>query len=199
MSPARAIALASTVALLGACHDPAGDVTVSWLRADVAGAVEDTYEGTGDFYVGAGAEGIRKQFGIASKGVGAAAGNSLLLYRPGAGRPAVGSYVLAPLGPRHPPQGCTAYYSRRANGRVESFTARAGRVDITKSSDDRVEGTFWFAGPRYCSDLLVNRFHGDEWRFCNGTNTIDLSQPQVEVRGSLAAVRWTSAGVVEHE
>jgi hypothetical protein len=187
------------VALLGACHDPAGDVTVSWLRADVAGAVEDRYEGTGNFWFGAGHDGIPVQFGISSKGVGAAAGSSMGLYRPGAGRPAVGSYVLAPLGDGYPPRGFTAYYGRRANGRIESFTARAGRVDITKSSDDRIEGAFWFAGPRYCSSLLVDWFDDEEERFCIGPNTIDLSQPQVEVTGSFSAVPWDPAGVVEHE
>jgi hypothetical protein len=149
------VALLTVTLLASACgSDPTGDARASYFAANLSGAVEAEYEGTGEFHTGTpGAN--QKQFQITSTGTGAMSDQSFALTRWDGGRLAKGTYPLRLVdlsgyergGTQ--PQGITFQYFR--NGpMVEQFVAESGHLEITESSRKHVEGRFTFTGFRYC-------------------------------------------------
>lgn len=183
-SDGRAALLVLSATVLGTCKEPAESVDASWLRAEVQGAVETVYEGSGYFRTGSDPR-VSVKFTLNSDGVGPHAGQWLMLYRPGHGRPGEGAYALAPVEAEDgSPRGFTAYYGRTADDKAEAYTAVSGEVSISESSDNRVEGSFRFAAVRYC----WSRTDGSPEGWCTSPNIITPGQPEVEVTGSFLAV-----------
>jgi hypothetical protein len=182
--PGTAVWLLLPLPLLAGCHNATAP-NGGWLRASVMDVADTTvrtdYQGTGDFHVGKDpAWGVSVAFQLSSRGTGASAGQTLLLARPGAGRPAPGRYMLAPLTENDGTfSGFTAYYV----GGAESFTTLSGEVDIEQSSDGLVAGTFHITAVQCCRSDPADMAH--DW--CVGPNTITPGAKQVEITGSFAA------------
>lgn len=188
---ARTVGLAMIPLVVGACENPAGSEDSGWVRATIADVTEVQFEGTGWFFENPAIdEPIRLplRFTISSEATGASINQTLLIFRPGAGIPAVGAYTLRPLEEKDGMlQGFTAYYGRHGDGQSENFTALSGQLEITKSSGDRIEGTFRYTGSLYC--WLPNGpavdYDADHW-FCGDPNTVDPAARRVEVTGSFS-------------
>ncbi|GBD32533.1 hypothetical protein HRbin33_01503 [bacterium HR33] len=183
------------VLLVPACQAPTAGLDSSWFRAQIRGAVQTEYEGTGWFNVGSDPRrGISVQFTLYSSGVGTYTGQRFQLYSPGKGRPGQGIYGLAPLEVKDGSlQGFTAYYHRVAGERSESYTAVSGRVNVAKSSGNRVEGDFDFTGVLYCWSNTSGTPEG----WCTSPNTITPGAPQIQVTGSFSVVAFRPGAIVE--
>lgn len=190
----RAVVLVVIPAASSACQ-AVDIVDASWFRAQIRGAVEGAYEGTGDFHVGSDPRvGISVKFTLNSDGVGAHAGQRFMLYRPGEGRPGKGVYSFAPLAVEDgSPRGFTAYYFRTADGEFQAYTATSGEVRITESSERRLAGDFRFTGALYCRAATT----GNPEQWCTDPNTITPGAPELEVTASFLAVPFRPGPIVE--
>lgn len=111
------------------------------------------------------------------------------LYRRGADRPREGTYPIVLDYFMDPGvQGFNAIYSRgytpqgETNEWSESYIAQSGEVAITRSSTDRVEGTFTMTGFRYCA-------HQDNMHIgpcMNPRGEVIPGAPTIEVSGSFS-------------
>ena len=171
------------------CSDPAARNDPSWLRASIAGSIDTSYEGTGDFYAGAdAAAGVAARFGLNSDGVGASKYESVGFLRWGAGRPRQGIYPLGPLDQSDSEaRGFTALYIRRGLELTEYFAADSGQVEINSSSKDRVRGTFRFVAFRYCAINITGDAIG-----CGKPWEPTADAPRIEVSGSFDAAPFDS-------
>ena len=173
------------VLLLTACGggEPLGSES-SFLRAEVSGAVQAKYVGTGEFWTGGDADlGQPPTFGINSRLSTTGSAEVVSLWTQRQGRPSVGSYEL-----RHPNPAVASWHSfaavyhHRQGGSVESYVAESGTLRITSSSAERVEGTFQFTGIRYCARSATERVGS-----CTPT-VVDPMAPRVSISGSFVAV-----------
>lgn len=185
----RSVLFPSLVLLLASCEatGPAGTAPPSFLRAEITGAVELDYEGSGDFWTGGSSEARQPPtFGINSRGQGSAEGQSFSLWRQSEGRPPRGSYALsAPEYSRERWSDFAAVYHREGEERMEAFVARSGAVHITRSDPDRIEGSFEFSGVRYCARSLSGR----PWMEGSCTpDDVDPGAPALRISGSFVAV-----------
>lgn len=135
--------------LAAGCSSAAGTAEPSWVRAEIVSPADrHSYEGQGKFYVVA--EGARREFGMFSVGPNATNVFSILLR--GGTRPPVGDYPLALLDQSDiTSKGATAWYTRAEGGRTETFAAISGVLRVTRSTPDRVSGTFQLVGARFCA------------------------------------------------
>lgn len=200
--PRRCFATAATAviaipALFSACDQPTDSRDGSWLRAQVRGAVDATYEGTGYFHIGSDPRvGVSVKFTLNSDAVGEHAGQQFMLYRPGKGRPSKGVFPLGPLETESgSPEGFTAYYSRVVDGQYQAYTTRSGEVNVTESSGSRVEGSFRLIGVLYCRGSTSGVPDSDWW--CTGPNTLTPGAPEIEITGSFLAVPSRPGPIVE--
>ena len=94
-----------------------------------------------------------RTFVLTSSGTGSATGQSFVLRRrQEAETPGTGEYPIATPGAAGAPADAfEVVYSRAASGGHESFVAQSGAVVITRSSPDRVEGTFRFSAAPSCA------------------------------------------------
>lgn len=123
----------------------------SWMKAVIQGSSAVTYQGTGSY----GMDYMPRTFVLTSSGTGSATGQSFVLRRrQEAETPGTGDYPIATPGA----VGASAdafevVYSRIDRGGHESFVAQSGAVVITRSSPDRVEGTFRFSAVPSCARI----------------------------------------------
>lgn len=189
----RFLGMALIPALGGACRDP-GPIPDGWLMADIAGAVQTEYSGSGHFNVGSGPPGdVSVKFELTSDGTGASIGQSFGLNRRGAGRPGTGRYTLAPLERDEDGNlvGFTALYYQTVDSVSEGYTARSGAVEIARSSGDVVEGAFRFSG------VLYTYWRPPDSLWDVGPNTIAPGAPTIEVTGSFGAVPLDGLPVID--
>jgi hypothetical protein len=172
-----------TLLLIGCEAEPPTGSNASFLRAEVTGAVQASYSGTGEFWMGGSAAlQVPTTFGINSRLNVSASGETVSLWVLQDGRPAVGEYQLRlPDYSENQWQSFAAVYHHRQGGSMESFVAESGIVRITASSADRVEGTFQFTGVRYCAASAADRVGS-----CRPTE-VDPSAPRNSVSGSFVA------------
>ena len=165
---------------------PTEQSAASWLRASFSGAVDQVYEGTGTFHTGSNPhQGISIKWSLHSEGTGAASGRTLMLYRQGHGRPERGTYTLGLVDQSDgKARGFTAFYMQVRGDTAEAFAARSGIVEITKSTKDRVEGTFHFTGVRYSARTVRGTPGGQ----ISGDPT-NPTGPTIEVSGEFSASR----------
>ena len=189
----EALRLLVLALLIAGCSGDPTESDAGFLRANVSGAVDEVYEGTGEFHTGTPGP-DRQQFQISSYRGGGEAEPSFALTRWDGGRLAVGSYPLSLVdlvqtrdGPR--PAGITFQYFRRVGEYDELFVAESGEVVITRSPPGRVEGTFSFSGMRYCRRQAdrVYPLEPPEGPCRLDTGPIP-DAPRISVTGSFAAI-----------
>lgn len=172
------------------CSDPVGDTETGWLRADIHGTIEQTFEGTGFFSerdrddVPIGVTG--RNFSLHARGTGLAEGGFVIFTRPGNQRPEAGQYDLAPL---HyvdgELQGFTAFFDQPdPDGGLMRFATHLGEITIDESSSNRVRGTFRLVALLYCS-MTANQLGGIDSDFeCPGPyDPLDTNAPSIDVTG----------------
>jgi hypothetical protein len=177
------VALLGALALLGCdgSQVTAGE-QASWFRATVTGGVEASYEGRGFFDVWKNeSEGGTTQFVVLSRTSDDS--QNFTLYDINGGRPARGTYAIGLDGRFR-----VVYVTREAN-RVQYFVAHSGKVEITSSSKDRLEGTFHFQGFRYCAGQRVGNQPTEGP--CSIPKAVIPDAPTIGVSGSFAAIQTT--------
>ncbi|HEY0022372.1 MAG TPA: hypothetical protein VGB24_05660 [Longimicrobium sp.] len=184
MNRIHRLGMVAALYVLASCGDPVGSGEPGWLRASLSGAVSGSYQGTGDFLDQANREvGPRRMFSVVSTTAGPNP-ESFSFYRQNGNRPAVGTYQLELVDQSDfKAVGFFAFYTRATSDRVESFVAQSGEVVITRSTSNRVEGTFRFVGFRYCA--IPRTGNGQEGP-CSPPATALVGAPTVEVSGSFS-------------
>lgn len=180
-----AAGLAALAALPACDSNPVGGTGADepTFSASVQGGVQTAYQGRGYFALFTPTAGTPRPATftlfsadprLASREV-----QSFTLTRMGAEIPAVGRYPLGAQGAG----AFEAHYHRAAGSTGESYTAREGEVEITRSSPERVEGKFRFLGVRSCTGKASQMV-------CqlSPASAADASAPTVEVSGTFAAV-----------
>jgi hypothetical protein len=188
------IPLLTATVLTSACgSDPIGGARAPYFAANLSGAVEAEYEGTGEFHTGTPGPN-QKQFQITSTGTGAMSNQSFALTRWDGGRLAKGTYPLRLVdlsgyergGTR--PQGITFQYFREGP-MVEQFVAESGHLEITESSRSRIEGRFTFTGFRYClREAVRSNPPVPPVGPCTPATPSLVDAPRITVTGSFVAV-----------
>lgn len=173
------------LALTSCDTGPTVPADASWLRASLSGPADPLFEGTGAFDTGSDPRrGVSIKWTLNSEGTSAAPGRTLMLYRQGDGRPERGTYTLGLVDQSNgKARGFTAFYMQIRGDTAEAFAARSGVVEITRSTTDRVEGTFRFTGVRYSARSTGGR--GGE---VSGDPT-NPTGPTIEVSGEFSASR----------
>jgi hypothetical protein len=183
-------------AILTSCvrGDPTGGSRPSWLRASVEGALTTVYEGNGTFQDGRDPD-AGATFVIYSEGTGERRGQSLMLYRRGAGQPKPGRYELEIVDPAQPTsRGFTAFFRRVVGDTSEAYAARAGEIVITASDQDRIQGTFRFTAFRYNQRNVGGSPGG---RSSGSPGNPAPNAPTIEVAGSFHAAPATDEEVFD--
>ena len=175
------------VAVIAACDStgstgPQSDN--SYLRASINGALNTSYEGSGQFWLGTGTHRPTQPstFSLFSAGHGASTNQTFLLFRPGAELPKAGTYTLGVAG-----AGFQAHFSRTADQgqTLEAFAASSGELKITRSSPERLEGHFRMTGFQFCHrDRAGSRPN----LTCVVPTSVDPDAPTITVEGSFSAV-----------
>lgn len=129
------------------------------------------------------------RFQLVSKGLGRSAGQSISLYRYGAGLPSVGSYQLAPVDREHP-VGFVAYYHTRTSSTLDSYVSLSGTVTVTAASSDRVYGTLKLTVAQYCSTGT------DTSSWCLLPTQVDATHT-IEIVGTFVATPHLESGGIE--
>lgn len=147
----------SLLLLLVSCDSPMKSREPGWMRATISGAAGETYVGSGDFLDQRDREeGPRRMFSVDSKSDPLRT-QDFGFYRYNGNRPRPGRYPLQIVGPFNDHEDVfAAGYSRWVGDVHESYTATGGYVDITYSSEERVEGTFFIIGKRFCANLRID-------------------------------------------
>lgn len=182
--------------VLTACSDPVAGSNPGWLRASLAGTVAGSYVGSGDFLDQTDREeGPRRMFSLYSSTADLTSPQSFGLYRVNGNRPAVGRYELQLVDQSDSDaEGFFAIYSRSTESQVENFVAQSGEVVVTRSSRERLEGTFRFVGFRYCA--LPRLGSGQEGPCVPPAAPVE-GAPTVEVTGSFSAVPFEEGDLLD--
>ncbi|MCA1788841.1 MAG: hypothetical protein LC667_02980 [Thioalkalivibrio sp.] len=199
MRPARLIP-AFCLLLVAACRPEAtGPGGPSWFRASVEGEVMRQFEGTGRFAsepdrTDAGAP---DYFQLSAKGLDSETEEVFHLRWPSGARPGVGTHALVRhADPYGSSAGVTGIYRWSRGDNVtapfggELYVAVSGRVEITTSTTDAVEGTIRFSGVQV-TRMGVGANERDDPR-----QQPDASAPRIEVSGSFRATPWSDNLVV---
>ena len=156
--PKKYLVLVPSFLFLTACEsNPLDGLGPSYMVASFAGAIEQEYQGTGEFHTGTPSQG-KQQFQITSQGTGASANQKFAITRWNGGRLSEGRYSLAlvaPVGERELPEGLTVQFARREGNIEEQFVAESGELEITTSTEKLFTGRFHLTAFRYCSREIV--------------------------------------------
>ncbi|HEY0025805.1 MAG TPA: hypothetical protein VGB24_23150 [Longimicrobium sp.] len=175
---------------LAACEEPDGGP--SYLRASLSGAVAEEYRGNAEWHVGGPGPG-QQSFQMVSVGMATDSdADQFAMTRWDGGRMTEGRYpvALVDLGDQHDYRfikGLTIQYFRQVNGRMEQFVADSGFVEITRSDENEVSGTFTITAFRYC--MRQERTHDEapecarRWQDVEGT-------PRITVTGTFMSTKF---------
>jgi hypothetical protein len=179
----------------GCTEDGTGPGGPSWFRATLDGAVTGQYEGRGEWGPERTEQGAPWYLTIASQEETDGVEQSFVLRWPGRGRPQAGTYSLVHFDDAAgSPHGPVALYRYQAGDNVsqvamvDTYVGLAGTVEITRSTDDVVEGTVQFSGAQVYrsvgADVLRNDPRGQP----------DPAAPRIQVSGSFRVTRWADEG-----
>jgi hypothetical protein len=162
--------------------------TQAAILANVSGAVQSAFVGSGEFRPEEfDSAGRPIEFVIVSRSADPTHPEMLLVYRQGAGRPVRGRYELGvPDSARR--GGFTAVYIRSAEA-YDSYVATGGELMIDRSNADRIVGTFRFTATRFCH--RANGLDGSNaptGSLCR-PDVVAAGDPVVSIEGQLTAVR----------
>lgn len=183
--------------LLAACADGTGAAGPSWFRASLSGEVTDQFEGTGDFSLQRDDDDTPRYFRIYSSGLDPAVRETFHVRWPDDRLPQPGTYALVPHADQHgSSRGVTAVYlwNRGDNvstpARGELYVAASGTVEITRSTDEEIEGTIRFSGVQVTKvgPAFVER---DDPRHQPRSDA-----PRIEVTGTFRVTRFDGERVV---
>lgn len=171
----------------------------SWFRASLSGEVSDDYEGKGDFSFRRDHADSPHYFRIGSKGLNPAISQRFFIRWPNDRRPAPGTYALV----RHldsygSPDGVTAVYVWSRGDNVDApfhgevYVATAGEIEITRSTDEEVEGRITFTGIQVTMNGPTYRLRDDP-RY-----RPDPAAPTIAVTGSFRVTRFDEDKIVVH-
>ena len=169
---------------------------VSQLEANITGNVVWTYHGDAEFRTGRSHFG-GQQFQLNSVHLDPQSKQTFGLQRFD-GSPRVGRYRLAPHDSSLADAGTmTAAYTLYDydNNLFESYTSLSGVLEVTFSSDERVEATFTFTGLRFCASSLVGT--GDDVVGSCSPAILDLDAPRVLIVGSFTATPEKEAEIID--
>lgn len=182
----RGLLLGSVVSSLLGCYDtPIGSQDPGWLRAQLTGAVEEDFAGTGTFWSGADPTAANgRHFSLQSLDE---LGNDILFYRAGHSNIAAGSYDLSLLTVREGGllEGFTASVTRKLGSTYEAYIARSGELQINTVASHRVTGSFTFSAVLYCRS---QQNEADDF-YCVSPNSPDPNAPVLNVSGTFEAVK----------
>lgn len=191
--------LIALLVLAASCsRDGTGAAGPSWFRASVSGEVSSEYEGTGDFgFYREEDGGSRRYFKIASQGSRAEVDENFWLRWPSDQRPRSGTYELVPHANLHgSPRGVTGVYlwgrgdNVTAPSENELYVATGGTIQITRSTEDEVEGTIRFSGVQVGKWVGITTERNDP-RYAPYPDA-----PKIEVNGSFRLKRFDPDDVV---
>jgi hypothetical protein len=190
MNRKLAVYVAAFALPLAACEEPDGGP--SYLRASLSGAVAEEYRGSAEWHVGSPGAG-KQLFQMISAGMATDSNDDqfALTWWDG-GRMTEGRYpvALVDLGDHHDYRlinGLTIQYFRQVNGRAEQFVADSGFVEITRSDENEVSGTFTISAFRYCMMQKRTDYEAPEcalrWQHVEGT-------PRITVTGTFVSTKF---------
>lgn len=185
----------STLLAAGCSGDGTGPGGASFFRASLDGEVTGQYEGGGEWGPQRVEPGAPWYLTIASQEARDGREQRFVLRWPGRGRPPVGAYPLVRFADGSgSPQGAVALYGFQDGDNVsraatyETYVGLSGTVEITRSTDEVIEGTVQFSGAQVYrsvgADVLRNDPRGQP----------DPSAPRVNVSGSFRVTRWADDG-----
>lgn len=179
------VGASAVLILAAACEGPAEPHSPSWLKAVVHTDPTTTINGAGTFHVGrAPRYGADVKFSVAASDNAEGRKEHILLTRPGKGRPPEGTYELGLLQAEDQSlvgfRALYLFWSESEGSRY--YTSTSGRVRITHSSDERVEGEFRFTGRLYCESEPREVWRGYE---CDPQVPLNGFEPLV-VEGSFS-------------
>ena len=197
MKRSTTAALLLAAALSGCRGDGVGPHGPSWFRASLEGEVNAQYEGTGDFsFLRDYAESPR-YFRIYSTGLDTVVRETFHIRWPEARQPAPGTYALVPHTDAFgSTQGVSGVYlwhrgdNVTAPAQSERYVATGGTIEITRSTQEEVEGTIRFSGT-----LVERRGTGAPERL-DPQERPDPAAPKIEVTGSFRLIRFDENAVV---
>lgn len=187
-----------SAALLSAC-DPSSTSPgePSFFLASLDGAVEQTFQGTGDFANLRDDIDQPRRFILFSQSTEPGRRDNIYLIWPRAGRPQPGTYTLVPHSTeRGNPAGIVALYLNAHGNNVDAravdelYVALGGQVTITRSTADVVEGSVVIDGAQ------VSRVVGIDIQRQDPRAHPDPAAPRVQVNGSFRAVFFDESGAV---
>jgi hypothetical protein len=172
------------------------------FEAQLRGAREWSYRGTASFYTGVFEDG-RPQFSFWSNGLDGSAGSYIGFQAVLLGVPPVGTYQIVPQRFERPSEGLFIaaynwwptleqngydYEGAPPGSRVgEAYVARSGSLNITFSSEDRIEGRFRMEVVLFCSFFRLQEGDSDGVGPCVPWEVED-GAPTVEVNGAFNVV-----------
>ncbi|HEY7767532.1 hypothetical protein [Longimicrobium sp.] len=180
---------------LAACEEPDGGP--SYLRASLSGAVAEEYNGSAEWHVGSPGP-DQQMFQMVSQGMATdSKDDQFALTWWDGGRMTEGRYpvALVDLGDHHDARfidGLTIQYFREVNGQREQFVADGGFVEITRSDENEVSGTFTITAFRYCMMRERTDYEAPECaqRWQDVKNT-----PRITVTGTFVSTKFNPGPV----
>lgn len=198
MNPVKRLLMFVLLPLLTACgSEGTGAQGPSWFRASLSGEVAGEYEGTGDFAFERDHGDSPVYFRISSAGLDPAVQEAFGIRWPDGRRPSPGTYALVPHTDLHgSSNGVAAVYRWSRGDNVsaphegETYVAVGGTVEITRSTDDEVDGTIHFSG------ILVDRTTPQGLERRDPRDRPDPAAPRIEVTGTFRLTRFDGDNVV---
>lgn len=198
MNPVKRLLMFVLLPLFTACgSEGTGTQGPSWFRASLSGEVAGEYEGTGDFAFERDHGDSPIYFRITSSGLDTAVQERFWIRWPDSRRPSPGTYALVPHTDVHgSSHGVTAVYTWDRGDNVsaphqgELYVAAGGTVEITRSTDDEVDGTIRFSG------ILVDRTTPQGLERRDPRDRPDPAAPRIEVTGTFRLTRFDIDNVV---
>lgn len=159
------------------------------MCASLSGEVAGSYSGTGDFLSQTDRiEGPRQMFSLISQS-DSLGSERFKFYLHNGTRPPVGRYPLQLIDLTDwSAHGFSAIYTRRDEHDFGYYAAETGFVEITVSTEDRVEGTFYLVGRQFCVGKRID----PNPQPCANSWEPSPTAPTVEIQGSFSAVPFDS-------
>lgn len=183
-------AVFAALALAGCEGHPVAHESAGWLHASIQGDDVEPYSGSGIFTTSSdGAEGSRPWFVLASHGLGASAGRSLVLFGSRGDLPSVGRYDLGE--PANDDAEFSVIYSSEQGANLYGYRAEEGELEIMESTPERIRGRVRFTAVRYRSCTLREEVRRREIT-CSMESDPAPDAHRVQVGGSFEAIRGRS-------
>jgi hypothetical protein len=158
MTIRKLVCLGAMLALTACDLNPFGSTPPTFVVAQIEGAVEDEYNGSGEYTLGVWHWGAQFVM-VSSHGHGRHENESMFfnLFLPSGYRPGPATYALSmALIEDEPINAVRGIYVRRSDtGAGERFISTHGELVVTRWKDGRIEGRFNYHGVLYPQDRVI--------------------------------------------